>query len=116
MFDDEMLVNAMLDAGAKGYLLKSSRKEEIIKAIETVYEGGFYFDNQTNYKLFHSHYRRKDKAEHGRGKVIYTEIEMEIIFLVCKGFSSQEIAVKLRMVTGMVDKYRKRIAQKILAG
>ncbi len=43
MFDEEALIVEMLEAGAKGYLLKNADKKEILEAILTVYEGNSPF-------------------------------------------------------------------------
>src|SRR5579872_5266350 len=42
MFDEENLIVEMLEAGAKGYLLKNADKKEILEAIYTVCEGNIF--------------------------------------------------------------------------
>ena len=51
MFDDENLIVDMLEAGAKGYLIKNAHKHEIIAAIKTVYNQEYYFCNHSTMKL-----------------------------------------------------------------
>ncbi|HEV7620218.1 MAG TPA: response regulator transcription factor, partial [Flavisolibacter sp.] len=51
MFDDESLIVDMLEAGAKGYLLKNAHKEEIVEAVKAVYKNEVYYCNQTTLKL-----------------------------------------------------------------
>lgn len=43
LHNDKRFVVSMLDAGAKGYVLKGSEAQELIRAIHTVVEGGSYF-------------------------------------------------------------------------
>src|SRR5689334_552361 len=42
-FGDDHFVIEMLEAGARGYLLKNSDREDLIEAITTVYNGDVYF-------------------------------------------------------------------------
>ncbi|RYF99380.1 MAG: response regulator transcription factor, partial [Chitinophagaceae bacterium] len=51
MFDEEMLIVDMLEAGAKGYLLKNADKTEILEAIETVFEDKTYYCHHTSARL-----------------------------------------------------------------
>ena len=53
MFDDDNLIIDMLEAGAKGYLLKSAHKNEIIDAIITVNQDDTYYCKSTSGKLIH---------------------------------------------------------------
>jgi DNA-binding NarL/FixJ family response regulator len=51
MFDEEDLVLEMIDAGAKGYLVKNADKHEVIEAINAVYRGEAYYCKQTSNRL-----------------------------------------------------------------
>lgn len=51
VFNDERLLFDMLHAGAKGFLLKSARKQEILSAIQTVINGDKYFDNEVSREI-----------------------------------------------------------------
>ncbi len=48
MHDEEFYLKQMFDAGARGYLLKNSDKDKLLEAIEMVYNGYKYIDNQIN--------------------------------------------------------------------
>jgi two-component system, NarL family, response regulator NreC len=69
MFDEESLIMEMLEAGAKGYLIKNSDKKEIYDAIISVYNRQPYYCHSTGPKLLKmiagSEYNpyRKKKAE-----------------------------------------------------
>src|SRR5829696_3668979 len=51
MFDEENLIVDMLEAGAKGYLLKNADKQEILDAINQVYEDKTYYCRHTSAQL-----------------------------------------------------------------
>src|SRR5438067_1857059 len=51
MFDEENLIVEMLEAGAKGYLLKNADKQEILDAIENVYEDKVFYCRHTSARL-----------------------------------------------------------------
>ena len=51
MFDEENLIVDMLEAGAKGYLLKNADKQEILDAIQSVYDGKPYYCHHTTSRL-----------------------------------------------------------------
>ena len=51
MFNDERLVLDMMEAGADGYILKSTTKEELSEAIQAVYNGGTYFCNSSSLRM-----------------------------------------------------------------
>ena len=51
MYDDENSIIRMIKAGASGYLLKESKPAELLEAIETVYQKGFYHSSLVNTHL-----------------------------------------------------------------
>src|SRR5258707_9100401 len=51
MFDEEDLIVEMLEAGAKGYLLKNADKREILEAILTVNDGNIFYCKHTSTRL-----------------------------------------------------------------
>lgn len=103
----------MLEAGAQGYLLKNAYKHEIIQAIKTVYKGGNYYCTDTTKKLSrlisYSNYIHPRKAY----KPLFTEKELAIIRLICKEYSSMEIAVQLQHSIRTIDSYRTNILKKM---
>ena len=113
MFDEENLIVDMLEAGAKGYLLKNAAKYEILDAIKTVFNQGTYYCHHTSSKLaqmiaqskFNPH--KKVKSPH------FTDKEIEVIKMVCQGLSSKEIADSLHLSTRTIEGYREKIEEKM---
>ncbi len=115
MFDDEAHIVDMLEAGARGYLLKNADKSEIIDAINSVFHGELYYCKHTSFTLakmissskFNPH-KRKDKIE-------FTEREIEIVQLICEQLTNKEIAEKLYLSTRTVEGHRLKIQEKMHA-
>jgi DNA-binding NarL/FixJ family response regulator len=110
MFGEEYLIVDMLDAGADGYLLKNSKKEELIEAIASVMEGGNYFCNSTTLKLSRMIAARKQPAKEVAIK--FSEKEMAIIQLICEQYASKQIASATQLTHRTVEKYRDNIMEK----
>lgn len=61
MFNDDHLVLDMIEAGAKGYLLKNAHKNDILEAIAAVYNKDMYYCKETSDKLIQLMAKSKDK-------------------------------------------------------
>lgn len=114
-FDEENLILDMLNAGARGYLLKTAGKKEITEAVKAAYKDEPYYCNHTNLKLAHliargGHF--KDKSE----KKGFTNRELEVIQMICEGLSSKQIAAQLGLKTRSVERYRDIIMEKMEVG
>ncbi len=111
MFDDSEYVIAMLEAGAMGYLLKGSNKEEVLEAIETVYGNHKYYLGSVGTKLANliaaGNYLNGNVKESA-----LTEREKEILILICKEYSSKQIAAKLHISFRTVGGHREAILRK----
>ena len=109
MFGQEELVVDMMDAGANGYILKSSKKEELLHAIQTASEGGVYFCEQTSMQLGKivaaSKMPKKEEAD-------LTATEIEVVRLICQQKSSKEIAECLDLSVKTIEKIRTRLFEK----
>jgi DNA-binding NarL/FixJ family response regulator len=110
MFGDDHLIVDMLDAGANGYLLKSSKKEELLEAIESANEGGSYFCNSTTMKL--SKMIASTKTVSNNEEIKFSDKEIEIMRLICEQYASKEIALQTNLTHKTVEKYRDHIMTK----
>jgi NarL family two-component system response regulator LiaR len=96
MFHDEAKINAAVEAGADGYLLKDADAEELIRAIHAVQQGGMPFDPQVVRHLVTQIAKSKDTSENGR----LTKREEEVLRLVAKGMSTKAVAQALNIEEG----------------
>lgn len=97
--DDEIL--AAIEAGAVGYLQKSSGREELINAIREIHAGGTYFSEELSERI----------AGLQRGPSI-TLREREILRLIARGQANKEIASTLGIAEDTVKRHASNIFQK----
>ena len=113
MHDEDDLILEMLEAGAKGYLLKNADKDEVLEAIHTVFEGDPYYCRSTNAKLAKLIAKNKYQTYQRHGKPEFNEKEIEIIQLICQEYTNKEIGEKLFLSVRTVEGYRLRILEKM---
>lgn len=113
MFDEDNLIIDMLEAGAKGYLLKNANKEEIIDAIRSVNKDKTYYCKNTSEKLLQLIAKSKFNPYKNRQKTDFSEREIEIIKLICDQYSNKAIAEKLSLSIRTIEGYRERIEEKM---
>jgi len=108
-FDSMLYVNTMLRHGVHGYLLKNTDEEVLIKAIETVYNGGQFLEPEMKEKMQQMTKLQKENYS----KVALTLREKQILQLIVNGNTSQEIVEKLFLSINTVNNYRARIFDKL---
>jgi DNA-binding NarL/FixJ family response regulator len=113
MFEEEDLIVEMLEAGARGYLLKNADKQEIMEAIFTVEEGNIFDCKQTTARLASLIVRSKFDANKKAQAHLFNDREKEIIRLICKQHTAQEIGDLLFLSKRTVEGYRTRILEKM---
>ncbi len=112
MFNEDSLIVDMLEAGAKGYLLKNTNKPELLTAVRTVYEGRTYYCSATSDKLTRMIAESKFNPYRNQPIVRFTPRELDIIKLMCQQFTSKEIASKLDLSIRTVESHREKIQEK----
>ena len=113
MFDEENLIVDMLEAGAKGYLLKNADKQEILDAISNVYEDKTYYCRHTSAKLASLIVKSKFNPHKKSEPVSFNEREKEIVKMICQQCTTQEIGQKLFLSKRTVEGYRTKILEKM---
>jgi len=115
MFDEENLIIEMLEAGAKGYLLKNADKREILEAIEQVSQDKVFYCQHTSAKLATMIVKSKFNPLKKSEQISFNDRETDIIKLICQQFTAQEIGDKLFLSKRTVEGYRTKILEKINA-
>jgi len=93
MFNNKEYLESMLEAGAKGFLLKNINSEDLERAIETVMKGNNYYSEEL-WNYFTQKFIREDKPSNTSGLTL-TKREVEIIKLILEGYSNKDIADNL---------------------
>lgn len=115
MFDEENLIIEMLEAGAKGYLLKNAHKNEIIAAVESVFNHQTYYCNHTSRKLTKMIAESSFNPNRRTSKPEFSEREISVMRFICQELSNREIALQLKLSVRTIEGYRERIQEKISA-
>lgn len=115
MFDDDQFILDMLEAGAKGYLLKNADKHEIIEAIETVNKSDTFFCKSISVKMVKLIAESPFNKKRHNNKVIFTLKEKQVIDLICRQFFTKEISAALHLSPRTIEGYREVILKKMNA-
>ncbi len=98
--------------GVDGYLLKNTGKEELIKAVQTVFSGGSYFSADVNNTIMNEN--TYERAEHfAELNPSFSKRETEIVSLLADGLSTQDVADKLFLSYYTVETHRKNLLNKL---
>ena len=111
-FLEEDYVEQMIMAGVEGYMLKNSELDEFDKAIKRVYHGGNYFSEEIVSILLGNIGKLKKKRKENKYHEEFTSREIEILKLICKGMSNEQIAESAFVSVKTVEKYKSNLFQK----
>lgn len=109
MHKEGSLIKLMLQKGAKGYVLKNAGRDELMGAINTVYDGKMYLDDATNEIVLHtiSSTNTVNKTTSPFPKL--SRREKEVLLLILEEYTTQEIAEKLFISFGTVETHRRNM-------
>jgi len=102
-----------LEAGAKGYLLKESAGQDVVKAVREVHAGRRYFCQGISEKMVGDYISQRQKAHIMSPLEKLSSREREILQLVVEGKTSAQIAEILYLSPKTVETYRSRLMQKL---
>jgi len=114
MFTEEEFIYNAIKAGAKGYLPKNSKQEDLLTAITAIQNGEEFFSPLISKVLMNSYVkkiRNENNFENDKEKL--SKREMEILQLVVKGFSNKEISEKLFISIRTVETHKTHVLQKL---
>jgi len=105
-------IDQVLKAGAEGYVLKDSDEENLLSAIDTVHNGGYYLDSPVADQVLSDYFRDKSKRELKKQSDPLSEREREVLRLLAGGHSNQEVADTLYISRKTVENHRANIVRK----
>ena len=97
--------NEMIEAGARGFLLKKTTQDQLEEAITAVFRGENYFAEEFAISVGKT-------ISSPRVKTVLTNREKEILDYICKGLSNSEISKKLGLSQRTIDGHRARLFDK----
>ena len=111
MFEDDAPIIGMIKSGASGYLLKESKTADLVVAIQTVVNHGFYLNNLVSGKLIRS--VQDDQPETKEKVNQLSDREIKFLELCCSELTYKEIAGVMNLSPHTIDNYRETLFQKL---
>ncbi len=99
-----ILVENLLGLGVKGYVNKNQEIEDLVSAINTVANNGIYLP--TDYQFLSSKYHQLKTSN-------LTEREIQIIQLISREYTTNDIALQLTLSVNTIENHRKKIFEKL---
>jgi DNA-binding NarL/FixJ family response regulator len=114
MHRNETIVHEVLDAGARGYILKSDAEKEIVSAVEALLRSQPYFSAQISETVLEGYLRAaRQPAEPDAVVPRLTPREREIVQLLAEGHRNKRVAQKLNISVKTVETHRTTVMRKI---
>jgi DNA-binding NarL/FixJ family response regulator len=111
--ESNTLIRQVLDAGARGYVLKSDAERDLIAAVDAVCSGGTYFTQKVS-EVILDFYLNKGKVLHEETPdQRLTKRHREIVQLLAEGRSSKEVAEILNMTLKTAETHRAHIMKRM---
>jgi DNA-binding NarL/FixJ family response regulator len=112
MYNDRDYISDILKAGARGYVLKNTGKENLLRAIATLQSGSNYLSEEVSKTLLSS-FMKNPSGEHATEKL--SDREQEVLECIASGLTTHEIADKLFISKNTVETHRKNLLYKLKA-
>jgi len=113
MHENRVFIEKALGYGIKGYILKDSAVEEVVRGIREVHEGRFFLSSKISSFVVQDYIKHKKKSVKLKSTSILTPREREILQLIAEGANSKEIADKLNLSLKTILVHRNNIMQKL---
>ncbi|HEY2722325.1 MAG TPA: response regulator transcription factor [Chitinophagaceae bacterium] len=112
MYDSELSLIRLLQAGVKGFLKKDIHPSELKFAIHSVVNTGYYYSNSTTNKLANL-FRSGNEKRSSLQNTMLTEQELEFLKLTSSDLTYKEIAQKMNLNPRSVDNLRDQLFIKL---
>ena len=112
-YDFDEWVFEAVRAGARGYLLKDTPREQLFAAVRGTYEGKSYIDPAVAPRLLDQVSSSGPAAPNPEAARLLSERELEVLSLLAQGLTNQEIAARLFLSEGTVKNYVSAVFTKI---
>jgi DNA-binding NarL/FixJ family response regulator len=107
--EDRAYVQPLLEAGARGFLLKRSAAEDLVRAVRAVAAGGMVLDPAIAEKAFPA----RQEHEAAAAAADLSPRESDVLRFTAQGFGNKEIAGRLDVSVKTVETYKARAAEKL---
>ena len=112
VYEDSNRIFKALEAGATGYLLKNTPREQLLSSLREVHQGGSPMSSGIARKVVQC-FRQSSPSDPNNELSQLSKREEEVLDLLAQGYLCKEIADKLGISNNTVDTYRRRIYEKL---
>jgi DNA-binding NarL/FixJ family response regulator len=113
MHSEEAYLEAVIEAGASGYLMKSTADRELVEAVRAVARGEMFVQPSAAEVLARGTRRREEQATDRARFERLTDRERAVMQLIAEGYTAPEIGEQLAISPKTVDTYKQRINEKL---
>jgi len=112
-YDEISYIQSMIDAGAKGYVLKDIEPKAMQNAIQTILSNEPYYCSKVAVKLIE--YNEVNKLTEVKAKSILTPRQIQVLQLIVKEMTNEEIARELHVNKRTIDTHRQNLLVQLRA-
>jgi len=112
MHDAELYAERSLRSGANGYLMKSEKPNNIIEAINSIIDDGFYLSSNISSKILKGFINGYSNFNNSQWDIL-SDRELEVLILVGEGLSTKDIAEKLSLSPKTIDTHKENLKKKL---
>lgn len=112
MHENREYILEMSQLGARGYVLKDSPPSELLRAIEAVHAGEFFFSPRASQHLLKA-YLRNEQESVNASTMDLSQREKDVLRLIAEGLKTREIANRLGVTDRTIETYRRRLMTKL---
>jgi DNA-binding NarL/FixJ family response regulator len=113
MHDTDSMIRSVLDAGARGYLLKSDARRDLVAAVEAIRSNKTFFTAKVSQIILDGYLKPQAKGEDASDGSRLTARQREVLQLLAEGKSSKEVATVLNMSVKTAETHRANIMRRL---
>jgi DNA-binding NarL/FixJ family response regulator len=112
MHDSEQVVREVLEAGARGFILKSDAGRDLVAAVEALQRNKTFFTSKVAEMVLETFLKSKPEETFSTREIL-TPREREIVQLLAEGKSTKEVAVVLNLSVKTAETHRSNLMRKL---
>lgn len=113
MHESEQVVQQVLEAGARGYLMKSDASRDLINAVEEILRNKTFFTSRVAQLVLDAFRNKRPRSLESDTAQSLTPREREVVQLLAEGRSTKEVAVALDLSVKTAETHRSNIMRKL---
>jgi DNA-binding NarL/FixJ family response regulator len=114
MHESDSVIREVLDAGARGYILKTDAGRDLVTAVDSLRRNKTFFTSRVSQMILDGFLKGDPRPQNSEsGAVRLTPRQREIVQLLAEGKSSKEVAVALDLSVKTAETHRANIMRKL---